>query len=123
MATPNHPSVAQTLTTLIGKEGEFSGKLVFQGCVRIEGRVSGEVMSDDILVIAEGAEVDAKISVGTLIVLGGVLRGDVRAARSVEIYKPSRVYATLETPELALEKGATFEGRCTMNTQALGQAT
>src|SRR3954468_20056621 len=85
--------------TLLGRGTSFEGKLTFEGTVRIDGRLVGEIFSDDILVIGEGADVKAKIDVGTLIVEGNI-EGNVRAAKLIELHAPARVKGNLETPQL-----------------------
>jgi cytoskeletal protein CcmA (bactofilin family) len=102
------------LQALLGAGAEFDGKLVFQGRIRIEGRFRGEIRSDDVLILGPSAEVEADVYVGALIVRGGTLRGDVRAKQLVEIYAPSHVHGDIEAPQVYLEKGAVFEGQCTM---------
>ena len=82
--------------------------------MRIEGKVRGEIFGDDVLILGEGAEIDAEIEVGTLIVRGGTLRGNVRAAQLIEVHAPSRVFGNLSAPQLLIDKGALFEGQCTM---------
>jgi cytoskeletal protein CcmA (bactofilin family) len=102
------------LQALLGAGAEFEGKLVFQGRVRLDGRFKGEIRSDDVLILGSSAEIDATVNVGALIVRGGTLRGDVRATQLVEIYAPAKVHGNIEAPEVYLEKGAVFEGQCTM---------
>ncbi|MCB9708910.1 MAG: polymer-forming cytoskeletal protein [Myxococcales bacterium] len=102
------------LTALLGPGTEFSGKLAFSDRVRIEGRVEGEIMGDGTLILAEGADIRAQVSVGTLIMRGGILRGNITATTLVEIYTPAKVYGDIHTPELLMEKGVVFEGKCTM---------
>ncbi|HEX2677170.1 MAG TPA: polymer-forming cytoskeletal protein, partial [Polyangiales bacterium] len=88
------------LQALLGQGAEFEGKLVFQGRIRIEGKFSGEIQSDDVLILGPSAEVRAQLQVGTLIVRGGTLWGNVRASRLVEIYSPGRVYGDIEAPQV-----------------------
>ena len=102
------------LQALLGQGAEFEGKLVFEGRVRIDGKFKGEIWSEDVLILGPTAEVHATIDVGTLIVRGGALWGDVRARRLVEIYAPARVHGTIEAPQMFLDKGANFDGKCTM---------
>ncbi len=105
------------LQALLGQGAEFEGKLVFHGRIRIEGKFSGEISGEDVLILGPSAEVRANVQVGTLIVRGGSLWGQVRATRMVEIYAPSRVYGDIEAPQVFLDKGAQFEGKCTMTEQ------
>ncbi len=99
--------------TILGHEAAFDGKLVFQGSVRIEGKFTGEIHTDDTLLVTETAEVVASVSVGTLI-LNGTLRGNVRAKRLIELQAPARLYGDIETPSLKIEPGVMFEGHCKM---------
>ena len=75
------------VTTLLGRGSEFEGKLSFEGTVRIDGKLSGEIFTDDVLIIGEGAEVNAEIDVGA-IVIEGTVHGNIHAKRSVEIHTP-----------------------------------
>jgi cytoskeletal protein CcmA (bactofilin family) len=63
------------------------------------------------LVIADRAVVEATISVGHLIVLGGTVRGEVRAQRTVELHAPAQVYGNITAPQLVIDRGVSFEGQ------------
>ena len=101
------------ITTLLGRGATFEGKLTFEGTVRIDGRFKGEVFSDDVLVIGEGAHVEAEIDIGEVIIQGTVV-GNIKAKRSIEIHAPGRVKGDLHTPSLQVDKGVIFEGRSFM---------
>jgi cytoskeletal protein CcmA (bactofilin family) len=101
------------ITTLLGRGATFEGKLTFEGTVRIDGRFKGEVFSDDVLVIGEGAQVEAEIDIGDIIIQGTVV-GNIKAKRSIEIHAPGRVKGDLHTPSLQVDKGVIFEGRSFM---------
>ncbi|HVZ73225.1 MAG TPA: polymer-forming cytoskeletal protein [Polyangia bacterium] len=106
-------SGAGEVTTLLGKGSEFEGKLSFEGTVRVDGKLSGEIFTDDVLIIGEGAEVNAEISVGAVIIEGTV-HGNIHAKRSVEIHTPARVRGNISTPSLSIDKGVIFDGQCQM---------
>ena len=99
---------------LLGRGTEFQGVLCFEGRVRIDGKFEGEVHSDGILVLGDGAEVEARIEVGTLIVRGGTLRGDVVARQLIEIHAEGAVHGDITAPQIDIDKGCVFEGKCTM---------
>ena len=101
------------INTLLGRGSEFEGKLTFEGTVRIDGKLSGEIFSEDVLVVGEGAQVNAEIDVGVIIVEGNVT-GNIRAKRAVELHAPARVKGNIETPSLYIDKGVIFEGNCKM---------
>jgi cytoskeletal protein CcmA (bactofilin family) len=116
VATAKHQPMGE-ITTLLGRGATFEGKLTFDGTVRIDGRFKGEVFSDDVLVIGEGAHVEAEIDIGEVIIQGTVV-GNVKAKRSIEIHAPGRVKGDLHTPSLQIDKGVIFEGRSFMENAA-----
>jgi cytoskeletal protein CcmA (bactofilin family) len=106
-------SVVGEINTLLGRGSEFEGKLTFEGTVRIDGTLKGEVFSDDVLVVGEGARLEAEVDIGEIIIQGTVV-GNIRAKRSVEILAPGRVKGDITTPMLQIDKGVIFEGRSFM---------
>ena len=110
---------AAQVTTLLGRGSEFEGKLSFEGTVRVDGKMSGEIFTEDVLIIGEGAEVRAEINVGAVVIEGSV-QGNIHAKRSVEIHTPGRVRGNITTPSLFVEKGVMFDGTCQMEPSTLG---
>jgi len=108
---------AQPVTTLLGKGSEFEGKLSFEGTVRVDGKLTGEIFTDDVLIVGEGAEVNAEVTVGA-IVIQGTVRGNITAKRSVEIHSPGKVKGNINTPSLFIEKGVFFDGHCQMDSSS-----
>jgi cytoskeletal protein CcmA (bactofilin family) len=114
MALPHaRETHAGEINTLLGRGSQFEGKLTFEGTVRIDGKLSGEIFSDDVLVVGEGAEVHAEIDIGEIIVQGLVV-GNIRAKRAIEIHAPGKVRGDVTTPSLQIDKGVVFEGRSYM---------
>lgn len=110
-------STVSEITTLLGKGSDFEGKLTFEGAVRIQGTFKGEVFSDDVLIVGEGARVEAEIDIGEIIIQGTVI-GNIRATRAIEIQAPGRVKGDLTTPSLKIDRGVVFEGRSFMEDAA-----
>ncbi len=102
------------VNALLGKGSEFEGKLTFEGSVRIDGLFSGEIFTEDTLIIGEGAQVHAQIEAGTLIVHGDV-EGDVRTRNLIELHAPATLRGNVETPNLVIDRGVLFEGSCRMD--------
>jgi cytoskeletal protein CcmA (bactofilin family) len=102
------------ITALLGPGTEFTGKLIFKGTVRIDGKFNGEIVSKDILIIGEGAEIRAQIEAGTVIVKGGVVVGDITATDIVEIHSPGKLTGNITAKSLYIDKGVVFEGECKM---------
>ncbi len=94
---------------------QFSGKLSFHGTLRIAGDFEGEIFTNDILVVGEGARVKAKIEAGTVIINGEVT-GDIVAKNRVEINRPAIFRGSITTPSLLVAEGVIFEGSSKMVT-------
>jgi cytoskeletal protein CcmA (bactofilin family) len=74
-----------------------------------------------VLVVGEGAKVNAEIDIGTIIINGQVT-GNVRAKQGVEIRGAGRLNGNIHTPSLYIEKGVTFDGNCKMGDPAKKEA-
>ena len=107
LAAKQHPDILQATLP-------EARKLVFDGTVRIDGRFKGEIRTDNVLVIGQGAHVDAQIMVGSIVVNGEVT-GDIIAKHSVEIHAPGKLRGNVATPQLMIDKGVIFEGTCKMD--------
>jgi cytoskeletal protein CcmA (bactofilin family) len=99
--------------TLLGKGSEFEGKLTFEGQVRIDGKFNGQIFTKDVLVVGDGARVQAEINAGTVII-NGTVEGNVRATQLIELHAPARVKGNLESPALTMDRGVIFEGTSKM---------
>lgn len=114
---PNVRDVSADLNAFLGKGCEYDGKLTFEGSVRIDGKFAGEIFSNDILLVGEGATVKAEIDVGTIIV-SGVVEGNISAKKMVELKAPAIVRGTITTPALMMEQGVVLEGNVKMEERA-----
>jgi cytoskeletal protein CcmA (bactofilin family) len=113
------PAATGDLNALLGRGSEFEGKLTFEGTVRIDGKFTGTIVTNDVLVIGEGARVNAEISCGTVIVHGEI-NGNVKAKTAVELHHPAKMRGNLETPSLMIDKGVLFDGQCKMEAAEKG---
>lgn len=105
------------VNTLVGRGSHFEGKMTFEGVVRIDGSFAGEIVSDDTLIVGEGAQVRAELDVASIVVYGTVY-GNVRATQTVELHAPGHLIGNIITPVLVVERGATFDGNCRMGAAA-----
>ncbi|MCL2669505.1 MAG: polymer-forming cytoskeletal protein [Syntrophaceae bacterium] len=97
----------------LGKGAEFTGKLMFDGAVRIDGDFKGDIFGNGTLVIGEGANVEANIHVGSVLV-SGEMRGQIEVKKLLKIYSSGRLVGNVNAPVFSVEEGAFFEGTCHM---------
>jgi len=98
----------------MGEDAVFKGVLTFSGTVRVDGRLEGEVHTEDTLIVGEKGVLEADISAG-MVVCKGKITGSIKATKQVEIHANSKVVGNIETPSLFIEVGAIFDGNCNMS--------
>lgn len=103
----------EELKAFLGEGTDFKGTLSFTGTVRIDGKLEGQIISDDTLIVGEAADIKADISVGNLIARG-LIRGNISAKKKVELRADSKIMGNIKSPVLVIEEGALFEGQCEM---------
>jgi len=117
-----HTPADSALNALLGRGSEFDGKLNFEGTVRIDGTFTGEIGTNDMLIIGEGAKVTADISCGSVVIKGDVT-GNIKATEMVELHKPAKVKGDITTPSLMVDKGVQFDGTSKMDATASNLVT
>ena len=99
--------------TILSPDIDFTGTLRFEKPFCIRGRVSGEINASGLLVIDENAVVNANIHALRVLIRGQV-KGDVTAIEKVEITVSGKLSGNVTAPEIFMETGCVFNGRCTM---------
>jgi cytoskeletal protein CcmA (bactofilin family) len=101
------------IKAFLGPGSQFEGKLHFDEIVRLDGSFRGEIVSKDILIVGETADIQAEVSVGSL-VLSGRFKGNIKAVKKVELRAPANVEGSVEAPALIIEEGVVFNGSLVM---------
>src|SRR5262249_5574432 len=106
------------VTALLGSGTSFTGRLLFEGVVRIDGDFHGDIFTRDMLIIGPEARVNAQIDADT-VVIAGFVEGEIRALSRIEVQSSGTVRGLVKCPPggLMIENGAAFEA----NTQMLPQ--
>src|SRR6185503_15210293 len=89
------PSRSREYTAHINEGTEIEGKVAFSGTVLVNGRVRGEIVSNDTLVIGEKGVIHASIRSSVVEVLGEVV-GNILATDRIELQPSCRVYGDIE---------------------------
>ena len=101
-----------TFGLLLPKNKNTKGKINHPGPVRVAGNFSGNLEAVSIL-IDKAATVLANITAEEVL-CKGKLHGDIRATNKLRITKEAEVRGDIHSPNLNIEKGAIFEGRCSI---------
>jgi cytoskeletal protein CcmA (bactofilin family) len=92
-------------TTVVGEDTIITGTIRAQGTVRIDGRVEGDICTDDLLMIGEGAIVVGNIYAGSVICRGMIV-GDIVASEEVELLESASLNGTVRAPVFLVDDGA-----------------
>ena len=103
----------EEVRAFLGKGAEFTGKLMFNGAVRIDGDFKGAIFGSGTLVIGVGADVEAEIKVDQALISGHV-QGEIEVKKGAKIYSTGHFLGDIKTPLFSVEEGAFFEGSCHM---------
>ena len=101
------------VVTIIGPGTEITGEIKCKGTIRIEGNVSGRILSDDTIVIHETGRVKADLMAGQIII-GGEVQGNVFAQDRLEITEKGKLVGDITAPRVSIAEGVLFEGACAM---------
>ncbi|MFC1849749.1 polymer-forming cytoskeletal protein [candidate division CSSED10-310 bacterium] len=101
------------INAFVGEGASIKGTLSYQGTVRIDGKIEGEIITTGNLIIGKNAVVEADIQVSSVSVSGKVV-GSIHAKENIFLHKSAKVYGNLYTPSLTMEEGVFFQGNCQM---------
>lgn len=101
------------VSTVLGKETAFHGVLEFKRPLQINGSFEGEIVTEGVLLIGEGAVVKANVEAGTVIV-GGHVIGNIVAYNKLEMLGTGKVNGNIKTAKLQIADGVVFDGNCEM---------
>lgn len=103
---------------LLEKNTVTREKITHSGKVQVAGKFEGQIIAQAVL-IDRTASVAANIAAEVVMCKGRVV-GDIRATHKIKITRDADVKGDIHSPNFIIEKGATFDGRCSMpNTKQL----
>lgn len=101
------------IDTILAEDIDFTGELSFEDPLMIKGKFKGEIKASGDLYVGEKAQVEAKIE-ASLVSLRGTLKGNVEAHKKVELFSSASIYGDITTPNIIMESGSRFNGKCAM---------
>jgi cytoskeletal protein CcmA (bactofilin family) len=101
------------VVTIIGQGTTVTGEVESKGTIRIEGRVSGKIQSDDSIVVQETGRIKADL-IASQIIISGEVMGNVFAYDRIEVTANGKLVGDITAPRVAIAEGVLFEGKCTM---------
>ncbi len=96
----------------LDKNIESWENIFHSGKVKVSAKFKGEIIAQAVL-IEKTASIAANIAAEVVMCKGKVL-GDIRATYKIKITKDAEVKGDIHSPNFIIEKGAVFDGRCSM---------
>lgn len=100
--------------TMIGEDVIISGELKLSGGAIISGMIKGDVITSGIIRLTTTGVVEGNV-IASEATIGGEIRGNVRAQKII-LRENSKVDGDIIYKKLIIEEGATFQGRCDLDT-------
>jgi cytoskeletal protein CcmA (bactofilin family) len=106
------PSSAADLSinTIVGQGSVFNGDIEASGFVRIDGSVRGDIGARGRVVVGERARMQSDI-VGTSVIIGGVVKGNIFASENVVVLSTGLVIGDIITRRIQADDGVLIQGR------------
>lgn len=117
MASSSSGAAFGNLTAFIDQGSEFEGKLSFRDTVRIDGSFSGEISSENTLIVGESGKIHATIK-SVCVMVSGLVEGDIQASSQIVLHKTAVVNGDLIAPTIVMEEGAQLNGAVRMGRAA-----
>lgn len=106
-------SANEEWTGFIDQGVTMEGTLTVTGTFRIDGNVKGNIISEQTVILGEGAKVEGQIE-GNRVVISGRFDGVIFAKGRVEIEAKGVVTGEVHSPCMVIDPGGIFDGRCHM---------
>lgn len=114
--SPKKIELQKEIETLLGENTVFQGSIRTKGSIRIDGRLEGNVLEANQVVVGSKGFVQGDISAQSVIV-GGKVNGNVTATENIELRSGAQLLGDIHTSTLSIGEGAVFEGHCVMTSE------
>lgn len=124
-------AVDASSVNLIGNGTKIVGDITSAGDVRIDGHLTGNIVTTGKFVLGASGVVDGNVTSANAD-LSGEVKGKVNVSEMLSLKSTARISGDIVTGKLAIDPGALFTGTCNMgakvknmmqNTESLNGAT
>ncbi|MCA6070988.1 MAG: polymer-forming cytoskeletal protein [Endomicrobium sp.] len=106
-------SLLDSVESLIGHSAIIEGTVKTDKTVRIDGKIiNGNIIAEGVIV-GEKAEITGDIDT-KVIVIAGLIKGNINASETIEILPQAKVFGDIKTNILTIAEGAHFYGKSSM---------
>ena len=99
--------------TVVGQGTCIYGDIKSTGIVRVDGKCTGDVVTNADVIIGESGCIDGNVT-AVNVSIAGKIEGNVRCTGVLEIMLQGTLVGDVEVTELSIQKGAVFNGKCSI---------
>jgi cytoskeletal protein CcmA (bactofilin family) len=101
------------IDTIIGPSSNIEGKISATGTVRIDGKYTGDIFTDEDVLIGENGVLNGNINARNVSISGKV-DGNVFCKGLLEIFPSGHLDGDIEVSKISISDGAIYKGNCNM---------
>ena len=102
------------IDTLVGSETRIEGDLHFNGGLRVDGAIRGDVSEQNgtpsTLILSEHGSIEGGVTAAKIVINGKVI-GTVKSSHFIELQTKARITGDLYYKSLEMHTGAVIEGK------------
>lgn len=124
MSKRQNEKPTNTIDTLIGTNTEIKGDISFTGGLRVDGKVSGNILTASgdascTLVLSDNAVVTGNVTVPHLII-NGTIQGNVKSSESIELQPKAEIVGDVYYKMIEMALGASVNGNLVRDNKDAG---
>ena len=104
-------TASEVTNSTIGENSYFTGRFHINGSLKVDGKFEGQSLQVEQLYVGQTGKVKTNIQAVSVIVEGTVI-GNIVARNRVMLLPTARILGDISTPELIIQNGVIWEGRC-----------
>lgn len=101
------------IDTIIGPTSNIEGKINATGTVRIDGKYTGDIFTDEDVLVGENGFINGNINARNVSISGKV-DGNILCKGLLEILPTGTLNGDIEVKKISISDGAIFKGNCNM---------
>lgn len=109
-----------SLETVIAADVQFEGEMNLTDPILIKGKIKGKIVSGSNLYVSEKADLKTDID-APVVSIQGKVTGKIHARKRLELFRTGSVYGEIHTPDLIIQSGSKFNGKCSMQEDDQGK--
>lgn len=104
---------SEQIDAIIGAQTVITGDICSQGAIRIDGKVEGNLIKANNVIIGANGVVKSNITAVNAII-GGNIEGKIEVMEKIEILSTAKVIGNVNVGTLIINEGGIFRGNCEM---------